>query len=75
MFLTTGQENSLGVLRLLLNKWDWLSELWISEARPFAYCLPLSGRGITRDPRVIARPELGPLAERPAPQPSEDPRP
>ena len=52
VFLTTGQENKLKVLQLLLRKWDWLETIDEHETRPFAYLMPISGRNARLDPRV-----------------------
>ena len=53
VFLTTGQENRVKVMQLLLRKWDWLETIDKKQQRPFAYLMPISGRGIRLDPRVI----------------------
>lgn len=44
VFLTSGQEYSRAVLRLLLSKWDTLDLLWQSVERPFARFLSPNGR-------------------------------
>jgi len=44
VFLTSGQEYSRAVLRLLLSKWDTLELLWNKLERPFAYFLSPNGR-------------------------------
>ena len=53
VFLTTGKEHSHDVLRLILDKWDWLQSIDTHEQRPFAYLLTMRGRA-TLDPRVLA---------------------
>ncbi len=52
VFLTTGQENRVKVMQLLLRKWDWFETVDKKQRRPFAYLMPISGRGIHLDPRV-----------------------
>ena len=44
IYLTTGQEHRPKVLRLLLTKWEALSKLDATEARPFARFLFPNGR-------------------------------
>lgn len=44
IFLTTGEEYSRTVLKLLLAKWDILESLWSTTERPFARFLSLNGR-------------------------------
>lgn len=44
VFLASGQERKLAVLRLILNRWDWLEQIDAHEERPFAYMLSISGR-------------------------------
>jgi len=44
VFLTSGQEHSRAVLRLLLSKWDTLELLWNTLERPFARFLSPNGR-------------------------------
>jgi len=44
VFLTTGQERSYRVMRLLLNGWEWLEEIDATQPRPFAYELTITGR-------------------------------
>ena len=51
VFLTTGQEKSFEVLRLVLRKWDWLQSIDRYEARPFAFLVTMSGR-VRKDGRV-----------------------
>jgi hypothetical protein len=55
VFLTTGQEKSVEVLKLILRKWDWLEAIDRNEPRPFAYVTTLRGQA-TRDRRVALRP-------------------
>jgi hypothetical protein len=51
VFLTSGQEKSVEVLRLILRKWDWLEVVDRNQPRPFAYRMTITGR-TTLDPRV-----------------------
>ena len=44
VFLTSGQEYLQQVLRLLLNKWEWLEFIDLTAPRPFAYYLYPYGR-------------------------------
>ena len=44
VFLTSGQEYLPQVLRLLLNKWEWLELIDQTTPRPFAYYLYPYGR-------------------------------
>jgi hypothetical protein len=44
VFLTSGQEYLPQVLRLLLNKWEWLEHIDQTTPRPFAYYLYPYGR-------------------------------
>jgi hypothetical protein len=44
VFLTSGQEYIHQVLRLLLNKWEWLENIDQTTPRPFAYYLYPYGR-------------------------------
>ena len=43
MFLTSGQENSSDVLRLVLNKWQWLESVDIQVTRPFVFTIRIDG--------------------------------
>ncbi|MCL4552098.1 MAG: hypothetical protein M1305_00870 [Candidatus Marsarchaeota archaeon] len=43
VFLTTGQEDSVAVLRLVLNKWTWLQAIDEQIDRPFAYLMTIKG--------------------------------
>jgi hypothetical protein len=43
VFLTSGQETKLQVLKLVLNKWQWLEQLWENEPRPFAFRISIRG--------------------------------
>jgi hypothetical protein len=51
VFLTSGHEKKLDVLRLMLRKLDWLEAIDREVARPFAYLLPMRGSA-RRDLRV-----------------------
>jgi len=51
VFLTTGQEKSVEVLKLILRKWAWLETIVQKEPRPFAYLMTIGGT-TRRDPRV-----------------------
>lgn len=51
VYIMCGREISLNVLRLILQKWEWLEALYETEPRPFAYKLRMSGHA-RRDPRV-----------------------
>ena len=44
IFLTSGQEYSARVLRLLLVKWSWLENIDRTAPRPFAWFLSPAGR-------------------------------
>lgn len=44
VFLTSGQEYLPRILRLLLNKWEWLEHIDQTTPRPFAYYLYPYGR-------------------------------
>jgi len=50
VFLTTGQERSVEVLKLILRKWRWRETIEQQQPRPFAYLLPRNGQ-----PRLDAR--------------------
>lgn len=50
VFLTTGQENKVEVLKLVLRRWDWLEGIDAKQPRPFAYRLSMRGR-----PKLDAR--------------------
>ncbi len=50
IFLTSGQERSVAVLRRILSRWAWLETIERSEQRPFAYLFPMAGTP-RRDPR------------------------
>lgn len=52
VFLTSGREKSVEVLKLILRKWAWLETIDRHEQRPFAYLLPLSGKNPARDDRL-----------------------
>ena len=43
VFLASGKETRFSVLRLLLNRWQWLEAIDANEPRPFAYLLYASG--------------------------------
>ena len=42
VFLTSGQENSPDILRVILNKWEWLEAIDFQVERPFVYTLRIS---------------------------------
>ena len=44
VFLATGRQRAHEVLRMLLNRWEWLELVDATIERPFAYIVPLSGR-------------------------------
>ena len=44
VFLTSGQERKLDLLRLILRKLDWLELIDREEERPFAFEITISGR-------------------------------
>lgn len=44
VFIETGRANSHLVMRLLLNKWEWLRLVDSTIERPFAFVLSLSGK-------------------------------
>jgi hypothetical protein len=44
VFLTSGEENRIDVLRVLLNKMPWLEEIDAKTERPFAFTLSINGR-------------------------------
>lgn len=44
VFLTNGEERLPHVLKLLLNKWEWLHQIDTKEKRPFAFFLYPNGR-------------------------------
>lgn len=44
VFLTSGQEHLPNVLRLLLNKWEWLERIDREVKRPFVFYLYPNGR-------------------------------
>lgn len=50
LFLTSGQESSPNILRVLLNRWKWLEDIDSHVERPFAYTLRING---TRRPIPI----------------------
>ena len=52
VFLTSGQENAVEMLKLVLKRWDWLEAIDRNQSRPFAYLLPISGRKPKLDSRV-----------------------
>jgi len=43
VYLNNGNENSFAVLRLLLNKWDWLRNVDATVPRPFAFLVSVAG--------------------------------
>ena len=51
VFLTSGQENNIGVLMLVLRRLEWLKEVDRKTRRPFAYMMGISGKW-KLDPRV-----------------------
>lgn len=44
VFLRSGEERKLNVLKLILNQWEWLQSIDIDEPRPFAYLITIAGR-------------------------------
>jgi hypothetical protein len=44
VFRNTGQATAFEILRLILNKWQWLEEIAENEPRPFVYVMTLRGR-------------------------------
>ena len=44
VFLATGRQRAHEVLRMLLNRWEWLELVDATIERPFAYIVPLSER-------------------------------
>ncbi|MFN0148275.1 MAG: hypothetical protein ACKVT1_17380 [Dehalococcoidia bacterium] len=44
VFLATGRLRSFEVLRMLLNRWQWLELVDANIERPFAYIISASGR-------------------------------
>lgn len=50
VFLTTGQEKKFEVLRLVLNQWGWLEEVWSSRLRPIVYRLTIRGAKVRLHP-------------------------
>ena len=48
VFLKSGFERRATVLRLILNKWDWLQLVDASIPRPFAFFLPPKGRPVQK---------------------------
>jgi hypothetical protein len=52
IFLTTGQERKLEILKLVLRKWEWLEEIDRDVQRPFAFEMPISGRNPHRSPLI-----------------------
>jgi hypothetical protein len=44
VFLSTGQEQKLDVLRLVLNEWEWLVDIWEHQNRPFIYRITINGK-------------------------------
>ena len=47
VFLENGNANSHLVMKLILNRWEWMRLIDSNEARPFAYMLRLAG-GVRR---------------------------
>jgi hypothetical protein len=48
VFLTTGEEYIANVLKLILNRWDWLENLDALQPRPFARFLAQDGRRLEK---------------------------
>jgi hypothetical protein len=48
IFLSTGHEKKLEILKFILRKWDWLERIDRDEPRPFAIEMPISGRNPRR---------------------------
>ena len=44
VFLTSGYEQRASMLRLILNRWDWLQRIDAGVPRPFAFFLSPKGR-------------------------------
>lgn len=44
VFLTSGYERRVAMLRLILNKWDWLVHIDAEVPRPFAFFLSPKGK-------------------------------
>jgi hypothetical protein len=44
VFLSTGQEYTRDVLKLILNQWEWLEEVDAYWPRPFAFLFTITGR-------------------------------
>jgi len=44
IFVDAGQATRWRVLRLLLDRWEWLEQIDTATARPFAFRLSLEGR-------------------------------
>ena len=40
----SGQATKIELMRLILNRWEWIRTLDETEPRPFAYILPLRGK-------------------------------
>ena len=57
VFLSTGHEKKVELLKLILRKWDWLEKIDLNEERPFAWEMPISGRN-PRKLTLIAPDEL-----------------
>jgi hypothetical protein len=51
VFLTSGQENNINVLMLVLKRLQWLEEIDRTTKRPFAYLMGINGKW-KLDPRV-----------------------
>lgn len=54
VFLTSGQERKIEVLKLILRKLDWLETIDAKQPRPFAFRMTISGRRPRLDPRISA---------------------
>ncbi len=55
VYLTNGQENSVDVLRLVLNKWSWLEAINDTAIRPFVYTISIKGRATELPIAPLAR--------------------
>jgi hypothetical protein len=46
VFMKNGSERSWAVLRMILNRWEWLREIDAYEPRPFVFLVGLAGRPV-----------------------------
>ena len=56
VFLTSGQEHPPDMLRLLLNKWEWLQSIDQAVQRPFVFTTTIKGYTTRIDPIRSIRP-------------------